>query len=255
MREELDDLGASVPLRDAPGRIVSLVPSLTESLAVGAPDVLVGATEWCTHPDGLDVARVRGTKNPDLDAIARLQPDLVVCNQEENRKLDVERMRARGLSIWVTRIETLDEAFASLTRLFTLALGRDRPDWLQEAERVWSDPAETDTTVAVPIWRDPWMVVGSRTFTGDLLARAGARNVFGGHAERYPHVEVGQIIAAAPDVVLLPDEPYLFTSTDGPEALGASRCSLVEGRALTWYGPSLVSARRTVVAALLRVVG
>ncbi len=89
-----DDRGHPVALEDHPVRVVSLVPSLTEALAATVPDRLVGATDWCTHPAGLDVTRVRGTKNPDHRAIAALHPDLVVANQEENRRVDVERLRA-----------------------------------------------------------------------------------------------------------------------------------------------------------------
>jgi hypothetical protein len=88
------------------------VPSLTEAIAATRRDALVGATDWCTHPADLDVDRVRGTKNPDRAAIAALAPDLVVANEEENRELDVERLRADGIAVWVTRIRTLDEAFA-----------------------------------------------------------------------------------------------------------------------------------------------
>ena len=112
-----DDLGADVPLSGLATRVVSLVPSLTEALAASAPDVLVAATDWCTHPADLDVARVRGTKNPDLAAIRALSPDLVVANQEENRELDVRRLREVGVAVWVTRIETVEEALASMSRL------------------------------------------------------------------------------------------------------------------------------------------
>ena len=93
-----DDLGAEVALPDEVTRVVSLVPSLTEAVAVSAPGLLVGATDWCTHPSDLDVARVRGTKNPNRDAIAALSPDLVVANKEENRELDVRRLRERGIA-------------------------------------------------------------------------------------------------------------------------------------------------------------
>ena len=105
----LDDLGAEVALDSSPRRVVSLVPSLTEAIAVTAPGVLVGATNWCTHPAGLEVARVRGTKNPDRAAIAALRPDLVVANQEENRRVDVERLRSAGIPVWVTRIDGIDD--------------------------------------------------------------------------------------------------------------------------------------------------
>src|SRR6201985_3705236 len=106
-----DDLGSPVPVAGPAARVVSLVPSLTESVAVTRPDALAGATIWCTHPGDLNVARVRGTKNPDLAAIAALDPDIVLANQEENRRVDVERLRAAGVTVWVTVIRTLDEAF------------------------------------------------------------------------------------------------------------------------------------------------
>ena len=224
--------------------MVSLVPSLTESVAVTRPEALAGATTWCTHPAGLDVPRVRGTKNPDLAAIAALRPDIVLANQEENRRLDVERMRADGIAVWVTVIRTLDEAFASLRRMFEVALGWPQPPWLAEAERVWRDPAPSPRTAAViPVWRDPWMVVGSGTFTGDLAARLGLDNVYDGDPGRYPHVDLADVLARRPELVVLPDEPYAFGPADGPEMFPRQRVALVEGRSLTWYGPSLVTAR------------
>src|ERR1700753_1723575 len=122
-----DDLGYPVPVAGPAARVVSLVPSLTESVAVTRPDALAGATIWCTHPRDLDVPRVRGPKNPDLKAVAALRPDLVLANQEETRRVDVERLRAAGIPVWVTVIRTLDEAFSSLRRLFTLALRVARP--------------------------------------------------------------------------------------------------------------------------------
>lgn len=240
-----DDLGHEMTLPGAPKRVVSLVPSLTEALAMSAPDVLVGATEWCTHPSGLDVTRVRGTKNPDLAAIAALQPDLVIANQEENRELDVRRLRDRGISVWVTVIESVPQALDSMDRLFGDVLGRPRPDWLLQAWELWgSDVPEPVSTAAVAIWRDPWMVVGSRTFTGDVLRRIGLVNVYDDHADRYPAVEVADIEGRGPGVVLLPDEPYEFTAEDGPEAFVQVPTRLVSGRLLTWYGPSLVEAHR-----------
>ena len=237
-----DDLGADVPLSGPARRVVSLVPSLTEALAASAPDLLVGATDWCTHPADLDVARVRGTKNPDLAAIRDLAPDLVVANQEENRELDVRRLREAGVAVWVTRIETVPEALDSMRRLFGEPLGLSEPGWLAEAGRLWGGPVpEPRARVAVPIWRDPWMVVGGATYTSDLLARAGLVNAMADLEGRYPHVEVADVEAARPDVVLLPDEPYVFSATDGPEAFTLPT-RLVEGRLITWYGPAMVEA-------------
>ncbi|SSC23222.1 Hypothetical protein KLENKIAIHU_1821, partial [Klenkia terrae] len=241
----IDDLGTPVPLPRPPRRVVSLVPSLTEALAVTVPERLVGATDWCTHPAGLDIARVRGTKNPDRAAIAALTPDLVVANQEENRQLDVERLRAAGIPVWVTRIETLEQALTSMGRLFDEVLDVGTPDWLAAATQAWAEPAPPGPRVAVPVWRDPWMWVGARTFTGDLLARLGCTNAV--TAERYPKLEPADVDA---DLVLLPDEPYVFTAGDGPEAFPGTPTALVSGRQLTWYGPSLATARTELLAAV-----
>lgn len=245
-----DDLGYPVELDGPARRVVSLVPSLTEAVAVSAPGALVGATDWCTHPSGLAVTRVRGTKNPERARVIALAPDLVLANQEENRKLDVTRLREAGLAVWVTVIESVPEAMVSLRRLLTGPLGLDVPDWLVTAEQAWARPEPGRQSVAVPVWRDPWMVVGPRTFTGDVLARLGLVNVFGAGPDRYPRVEAGQIRAAAPGLVLLPDEPYPFTPSDGPEEFPAQRVALVSGRLLTWYGPTLATARADLLSVL-----
>jgi ABC-type Fe3+-hydroxamate transport system substrate-binding protein len=243
-----DDLGHPVPRGGPARRVVSLVPSLTEAIAETRAAALVGATDWCTHPADLDVTRVRGTKNPDRQTIIELAPDLVIANREENRELDITRLRDAGIAVWVTVIETVDQAFASMRRMFTDALGWDVPQWLVDAERVWERPTMDDgRRVAVPIWRDPWMVVGSQTFTGDLIERLGLVNAFGDSPDRYPHVELADIHA---DLVLLPDEPYVFTTDDGPEAFRDVSTVLVSGRSLTWYGPSMLTARQELEALL-----
>ncbi|WP_457208036.1 helical backbone metal receptor [Nocardioides sp. P5_C9_2] len=245
-----DDLGHPLaPLAHAGPvrRVVSLVPSITEALASVRPEALVGATEWCTHPADLDVPRVRGTKNPDLARIALLDPDLVVANKEENRELDVRRLRERGIRVWVTDIETVPRALHSLGRLLDEALQWPRPPWLATATALWSGPPPPVTRrVLIPVWRDPWMVVGSSTFTGDLARRLGLANVYAAHPERYPHVDLADLDAAGADAVLLPDEPYCFTADDGPPDFATTPTELVSGRLLTWYGPSLVDAHRSL---------
>jgi len=242
----IDDLGTPYDGTRPARRVVSLVPSLTEALATVAPDRLVGATDWCTHPADLAVARVRGTKNPDLAAIRDLEPDVVVANKEENRELDVRRLRDSGVAVWVTDIETVPGAVGSMERLLD-GLGWDRPAWLATARERWCGPLpEVGRRVAVAIWRDPWMVVGARTFAGDLLRRLGWENVFADHDERYPHLDLDRIDRAGADVVLLPDEPYEFTAHDGPEAFARTPTELVSGRLITWYGPSLVEASELI---------
>ncbi|WP_051026702.1 helical backbone metal receptor [Nocardia higoensis] len=238
-----DDLGAPVALAGPPRRVVSLVPSLTEAVARSCPERLIGATQWCTHPADLGVERVRGTKNPDVRRITEMAPDLVLCNQEENRRLDVDRLRAAGVAVWVTKIETLDEAFGSLRRLFTTVFAEPLPGWLGAAERAWAAPPPDPPRAAViPIWRNPWMVVGRDTFTGDLAARLGLRLVHADRSGRYPTLTDAELTDGV-ELAVLPDEPYVFTDRDGPDAFPGIPVALVEGRALTWYGPSLATAR------------
>ena len=119
----VDDEGRNVPVTGDVRRVVSIVPSLTEAVAATAPGLLVGATDWCTHPADLDVPRVRGTKNPDVDAIVALKPDLVLANHEENRIPELEALRDAGLAVYVTDIRTVDGAFDSLRRMLA-ACGR-----------------------------------------------------------------------------------------------------------------------------------
>ena len=251
-----DDLGRGVRLGPV-RRVVSLVPSLTEAVAVTAPGLLVGATEWCTHPAGLAVTRVGGTKNPDVRRIVALAPDLVLANEEENRLPDLDALRAAGVPVWVTEVRTLEQAFSSLDRMLTGACGLARPAWLDGARAAWREvrPPEHPVRAVVPIWRRPWMVLGRDTFAGDLLRRLGAPHLHAGHPERYPAVPIGELNAAGPELVVLPDEPYRFTAEDGPEAFPGVPSALVSGRHLTWYGPSLAEAPGLLAAQLARRTG
>jgi ABC-type Fe3+-hydroxamate transport system substrate-binding protein len=243
--DRYDDLGAAVTPPRTPQRVVSLVPSLTEAIAVTAPGLLVGATDYCTHPAGLDVPRVGGSKYPSVAAVLDLAPDLVLANEEENRAEDVAALRAAGVPVWVTAPRTLAQAFTSLRRMLEVCdLGR--PQWWDEARRVWAptfDGAPPRARAVVPVWRRPWMALGRDTFAGDVLAHLGVANVLADHADRYPRLAIEDLRALSPDLVVLPDEPYRFTADDGPEEFPGVAAALVSGRHLTWYGPSLVEAR------------
>ncbi|WP_328428886.1 helical backbone metal receptor [Streptomyces sp. NBC_00443] len=234
-------------------RVVSLVPSLTEAVATSAaPGVLVGATDWCSHPAGLDVIRVGGTKNPEVDRIVALAPDLVIANEEENREPDLAALRAAGIEVLVTEVRDVPQALGELTRVLAACGVGARPRWLDEAGETWTSlrPPDRRTTAVVPIWRRPWMVLGRDTFAGDVLSRLGVDHLYATQEDRYPRIPLDDLRAAAPDVVVLPDEPYRFTSDDGPEAFPGLPCALVSGRHLTWYGPSLAEAPRALSEAL-----
>ncbi|MFJ9563152.1 helical backbone metal receptor [Streptomyces fuscichromogenes] len=239
--------------RTRPRRVIFLVPSLTEAIAETLPGALVGATDWCARPVGLDVPRIGGTKNPDLARILDLAPDLVIANEEENRAPDLDALRTAGVRVLVTEVRNVPQAFRELDRVLTACGAAGRPRWLDDAERAWSAPPPAVgrlATAVVPIWRRPWMVLGRDTFAGDVLARLGVSHHFEDHPDRYPRIPVGELLDAAPDLVVLPDEPYRFTADDGPEAFPGLPCALVSGRHLTWYGPSLAEAPRVLGEAL-----
>lgn len=252
-----DDLGYEVELPQPVQRVVSLVPSLTEALAESVPQLLVGCTDWCVRPAdierraGHEVVRVRGTKNPDREAIAALHPDLVIANQEENRRFDVDKLRDAGVPVWVTSIDTVDQALSSLGRLFDQALGVAPPDWLVQARNNWLEPDPPITrTAIVCIWRDPWMVIGPDTYAADVLHRScvglAPLPIEDWQHARYPKLELDALKASGADLVLLMDAPYSFTPSDGPECFPGMDVRIVPERPLAWYGPALADARAQI---------
>jgi ABC-type Fe3+-hydroxamate transport system substrate-binding protein len=253
-----DDLGAAVEVPAQPRRVVSLVPSLTEAVAISAPGMLAGATDYCVHPADLDVVRVGGSKYPSVEAVLAVGPDLVLANAEENRPEDVAALREAGAPVWVTEAAAdVPTGLASVRRMLTGPLELAAPDWLGQAEDAWAEPAPVVATAIIPVWRRPWVLVGGRTFAGDVLRRLGVANAYEFHDDRYPRPPLAELTAALSDgradLVVLPDEPYLFTADDGPEAFPGARCVLIDGRLLTWCGPSLVEAHARLTEQLALV--
>lgn len=252
MRLITDELGAPVELPDTLSSVVSLVPSLTESIEATVPGLLIGATDYCVHPPDLIVHRVGGSKYPKLDSIVALAPELVIANVEENRESDVAALRAAGIPVWVSAAPSdVPSALVSLRRLCIDVLAVAVPEWLIEAEREWSSIEPVRASVVVPVWRRPWVVLGRDTFAGDLLRRIGIRNAYAAATERYPRPGLAGLRNVLRDAngLVLPDEPYRFTAEDGPDAFPAVRYVLVSGRDLTWWGPSLRYARSVLTVA------
>lgn len=251
-----DELGHPVDLAGPPTAVVSLVPSLTESIEATVPGVLVGATDYCVHPPDLRVTRVGGSKYPDVARVIALRPELVVANVEENRPQDVAELRDAGVPVWVSAAPaTVPAALASLRRLFADVFAVPEPDWLTGADAAWRPVEPVRATVVVPVWRKPWVVLGSATFAGDVLRRMGLANAFGDAEERYPRPSIDELREAfasgRANALVLPDEPYAFTEDDGPDAFPAVRYALISGRHLTWWGPSLLTARKTLGSAMM----
>lgn len=236
-------------------RVVSLVPSLTETVvAYGRLEWLVARTRYCVEPAGRieGVEAVGGTKNPDVERIIELAPDLVIVNKEENRVEDVRRLEAAGLRIHVTHPRTVAEAIDMLDELGH-ALDAPAPaSTLTHACR--AELAETEScpggAVAVfcPIWRRPWMTVGAATYVGDVLRHSGFRNIFDDNMlGDFFEVALEEVSRRRPRVLLLPDEPFAFTQEHARElhAQGVpGQPFLVDGKDLAWYGPRLPGALR-----------
>lgn len=209
-------------------RIVSLVPSATETLMAWGCEV-VACTRFCERPD---LVHVGGTKDPDVDAIAALAPDLVVLDREENRREDAEALRDRGCELHVMHVTSIETAHEELARL-ARHLGLDAPVW------TLPEPSATRYRAFVPIWRRPWMSLNDDTYAASVLAAIGVGLVTGSAPERYPTVDLDEIAATRPDLVLLPSEPYPFAERHVAEihtALPTARVLLIDGADLVWWG-------------------
>ena len=209
-------------------RVVSLVPSVTETLLAWgvAP---VGVTRFCEAPG---IEQVGGTKTPDLAAIIRLRPDVVVMDKEENRAEDAEVLAKDGIRVVATHVLSFDDVDPTLAELRrAVGLPTLAPD---------DDAAREATPLLlsawVPIWRRPWMTVGARTYGSSILARAGVRNVFGSRDDAYPTTTLEEAAALKPDVVLAPSEPYKFAERHRAELEQVAPVEYVDGQDLFWWG-------------------
>jgi ABC-type Fe3+-hydroxamate transport system substrate-binding protein len=224
-------------------RVVSLVPSATETLLALGADV-VACTRFCEQPD---LRHVGGTKNPDLDAILALAPDVVVVDEEENRREDAEALAAAGVEVLATAVRDVTCAREALVRL---AARCERPE---PGGLVWPDADPPPSAVAfVPIWRRPWMTINADTYGASVLRAIGVDLVTASRTDRYPTVELDDV--GRPDLVLVPSEPYVFSDAhvaDLAAAFPAARVQRVDGRDLFWWGvrtPGALERLRTALA-------
>ena len=232
----------------APERIVSLVPSLTELVWwLGRGEALRGRTRFCEEPAGRieRVPAIGGTKNPDIEAIRAIAPDLVIANREENRREDAEALRAAGLNVLLTDPNSVEEALTMILELGR-ALGR-QGEAAGLAGEVRAAVAEGEgaakTALFVPIWRNPLMGLAGSTYGDSVLRAAGGANVLGAQT-RYPEVSLEEVAALKPEAILLPDEPYRFNEGHVPEFADIAPTAVVDGKLLWWYGPRMPEAIR-----------
>jgi ABC-type Fe3+-hydroxamate transport system substrate-binding protein len=224
-------------------RVVSLVPSATETLlAWGVEPVAV--TRFCEQPDLL---KVGGTKDPDLVAIGDLAPDLVVMCVEENRREDADHLTDAGIAVHAIDIDTVDDVPREMSRLAR------RLDLTVPEIALPPQPPPSGRVAFVPIWRRPWMTVSGRTYTASVLAWLGLGSAFADHADRYPTIELDDAIAARPDLVVAPDEPYPFGERHRDELSSVGPVVFVDGQDLVWWGIRTPDALRRLQAELARV--
>lgn len=211
-------------------RVVSLVPSVTETLAAWDLDP-AACTRFCERPD---LVHVGGTKNPDVDAIVGMVPDLVVMDEEENRREDHDAFIAAGLEVHVTRVRAPSDVDREMSRLAERLGTTWRP-----IGPVVPPPVRADAFV--PIWRRPWMALGTPTYGTGMLELAGIGNVFAGSGP-YPSTDLEAAASRGPDVVVAPDEPYPFSERHVAELSQVAPVVLVDGKDLFWWGARTAGA-------------
>ena len=209
-------------------RVVSLVPSVTETLLAWGVEP-VGVTRFCEAPG---IEQVGGTKTPDLASIVRLRPDVVVMDKEENRAEDAEQLVNAGIRVLATHVLSVRDVAPALHDL-RRAVGLPDAPGPPDAETPAVPPV---LSAWVPIWRRPWMTIGARTYGSSILARAGIRNVFGSHDDAYPKSSLDEAAGLAPDLVLAPSEPYKFSERHRAELEQVAPVEFVDGQDLFWWG-------------------
>jgi len=265
MAARVDASGVAVDLARPPRRIVSLVPSITETLcALGLADALVGITIYCVEPREIvgSKTRIGGEKNPDLERIRGLDPDLVIANIEENLREHVATLRSWSIPVWVTYPRTVAEGIQLIAELGAVTGTEARAsELIEEIEPLYArvlGVAARRPPVAVfyPIWRAPYMTINCDTYIHDMLRVCGAHNVFADRPERYPTVTLDEVAARRPAVILLPDEPFRFrrahladfTGYAEVPAVRDGRIHLVDGKPFSWHGPRIAEALRMLPA-------
>jgi ABC-type Fe3+-hydroxamate transport system substrate-binding protein len=248
MPEYRDQMGRLVEVPGLPQRVVSLVPSLTELICdLGLSHLLAGITKFCCRPEVVSrsVKKVGGTKQVDYSAIASINPDLIICNKEENEREMVEYLSSL-YPVWVTDVNDLPEAMvmiADVGRVLgnsTAAAGINREIVRNFALLGQQRKVVPELSVCYFIWKDPYMVAGKATFIDEMLGMCGFTNAFSD--SRYPVVSGEEIRSAQPDLIFLSSEPYPFREKHLAEFAAlcpSSKVLLVDGELFSWYGSRL----------------
>lgn len=241
-----DHLGRTINLDYPPKRIISLCPSITETLFdLGLVDRIVGRTRYCIHPAGQveNVKTVGGTKKIKETVIDELSPDLIIAEKEENKKEMIDSLE-RKYPVFVTEIKTFEDGLRMIKDLGEIT-DRSTPaeNMVESIEAKFRELTATNgKKVAYVIWQNPYMVAGTDTYIHSMLEKAGFINAFQNHEGRYPKVTIEDFLETAPDVILLASEPFPFQETHRLEfekQLPTSRTMLIDGE-ICWYGSRMI---------------
>ena len=210
-----DDLGSMLSFESSPRKIVSLVPSITETLVhIGLENSLIGITKFCIHPKHLrnDKVVTGGTKNPRIAEIIHLKPDLVFANKEENRPEDIIHLKLH-MQVFVTDIATIEDVVSFLNKLQLIFTTAVCAPLIQTLSNLPVASNRESITCCYLIWKNPWMTVGNDTFIHHMMEIFGFKNVFD-EKNRYPVTTLKDIQILQPEVIMLSSEPYPFNKSE-----------------------------------------
>ena len=205
--------------------VVSLVPSVTETLSAWGVTP-IACTKYCERPD---LHHVGGTKNPEVEAIVALEPDLVVVDVQENRLEDFAALTDAGLTVLALDVVSLETMNVDLQRLAE-AVDHEHP--VDEVPEV----VPLNQRAFVPIWRRPWMSIGADTFGSRLLEAMGITNICSELESSYPELDLSTVAEMKPDLIIVPSEPYEFDDAHLEEFANIAPAVRVDGRDLFWWG-------------------
>lgn len=249
-----DDLGTLHTFEQTPQRIITLVPSLTETLfELGLEDRIIGVTKFCVHPYHLKSVKINvgGTKNVHIEKVRALNPDIIIANKEENTPETVAALE--GICpVFVTDIVTVEDTLKTIGdfgKIFKRTT--DAKKWIEKIRFANEDFSvfmkdKPWQKVAYLIWREPYMAAGNGTFINEMLKLNRLENIYAVHEERYPEVEIRKMrIQGDPELVFLSSEPYPFKEEHAFEigrATHHAKTVFVDGEMFSWYGTRLFKA-------------
>jgi len=245
-----DDLGRKLSIPFPPQRIISTVPSTTEFLFdLGVGDRLISRTRFCRYPKEKieKLPNIGGPKNLHVDKIRLLNPDLILANEEENNKEQIEAL-FEEFPVYVCKVRNYDEALKNI--LNTGKITGSEPKAYEIANKIHADFMQLPLNlkslrVLYFIWKDPYMAAGKDTFINSMIEGCGFSNAIEGNETRYPKLTSEEIQNLKPDIVFLSSEPFPFDQSHIQkiqDLLPNSKIELVDGEMFSWYESHLLKA-------------